>query len=381
LRSGVLRTSTSKTYRHEDDFRKGQLRFRLAATSPGTMTEPLTAVTSEHAPTVRNGTQHPVLALLKTRLESDSRPNYREPGDTARLALVIEGGGMRGVVAAGMVTALHQLGIRKPFDLVVGTSAGALAGAFYLAGQPAMGTSMYYEDLISKDWLDYRRFLWRKPIISLDYLIDTLMTSRKILDCDRVISSDIPLYAVATRTSDWKPAILGGFRSPDELLHALRASARIPIVSGRPVRIDVEEYLDGSVAESIPVDSAVDRLHATHVLVLRTRSVGQLRGRPGLFSKAAVYPVMNMLVDGLGSAYATRAARYKQEVDRLAAMQEGTDSSGWAFTVQLDVEAPGVRQMEQNPAALFAGAAAGAAAVYRALTGQERRFYAGLSVV
>jgi predicted patatin/cPLA2 family phospholipase len=344
------------------------------------MTDPL-AVILEPSGVQPRVEQHPVLALLRHRLTTGSRPNRRESGDTARLALVIEGGGMRGVVSAGMVTALHELGIRDPFDLVVGTSAGALAGAFYLAGQPAMGTSMYYEDLISKDWLDYRRFLWRKPIISLDYLIDTLMTSRKILDCDRVISSDIPLYAVATRTSDWKPAILGGFRSPDELLHALRASARIPIVSGRPVQIDGEEYFDGSVAESIPVDSAMDRLHATHVLVLRTRPVGQLRGQPGLLSKAVVYPVMNMLVDGLGGAYTARAARYKQEVDRLAAMQEGTDSSGWAFTIQLDAQTPGVRQTEQNPAALFAGAAAGAAAVYRTLTGEQRRFYAGLSVV
>jgi predicted patatin/cPLA2 family phospholipase len=343
-------------------------------------TEPLSAI-QESVPAAPAAVEHPVLELLNARLASGSRPAQRAPDDRARLALVIEGGGMRGVVAAGMVTALHQLGIRDPFDFVVGTSAGAMAGAFFLAGQPAMGTSLYYEDLIGKDWLDYRRVLWRKPIISLDYLIDTLMTSRKILDCERVISSDIPLYAVATRTPGFRPVVLGDFGSHEELLHAMRASARIPLVAGGPVEIAGERYLDGSVAESIPVNAAVDELGATHVLALRTRPDGQLRGRPRTFQKVCVYPLMNVLESGLGDAYGRRAALYKEEVERLAVMQAGDDPAASALSIQLPAGAEGVGQIEQNPATLFAAAAAGAASVHLALTGERRRFYARLSIV
>lgn len=344
------------------------------------MAEPLPLTEEPPEAEVVSGS-NPVLDLLERRMATGSRPGCRGSGDAAKLALVIEGGGMRGVISAGMVTALHDLGIRDPFDLVVGTSAGAMAGAFFLAGQPKIGTSLYYEDLIGKDWLDYRRLFRRKPIISLDYLIDTLMTSHKILDCERVITSDIPLFAVATRTSDYRSALLQDFETPDDLLHTLRASARIPIASGAPVEIDGEDYLDGSVAESIPVDTAVDRLGATHVLVLRTRPAGQLRGRPRAVQRALLYPLMNRFVSGLGDAYALRAARYKDEVTRLDGMQAGTDASASAFTIQLDADTPGIRQTEQNPVTLFAGAAAGAAAVHLALTGKRKRFYAGLTSV
>jgi predicted patatin/cPLA2 family phospholipase len=332
-------------------------------------------------PALHRAGDNPVLDLLQRRLASGSRPHARDPGDDARLALVIEGGGMRGVVAAGMVTALQELGIRDQLDLVVGTSAGAMAGAFYLAGQPRMGTSLYYEDLIGRDWLDYRRVLRRRPIISLDYLIDTLMTSRKVLDCERVLGSDIPLYAVATRTGSYESEVLGDFASAEELLHALRASARIPIAAGGPVEVGEARYLDGSVAESIPVDTAVDRLGATHVLALRTRPAGHLRGRASALQRLLVHPLMNLVEPGLGTAYGERPVRYREEVERLEAMQAGRDPSGSAFSIQIPAEAPGIGQIEQDPAALFAGAAAGAAAVYLALTGERKRFYAGLSLV
>ena len=56
---------------------------------------------------------HPVLEALR------SRP------DGARVALVVEGGGMRGAVSAGMVIAIDELGLTGSFDAVYGASAGA----------------------------------------------------------------------------------------------------------------------------------------------------------------------------------------------------------------------------------------------------------------
>ena len=44
---------------------------------------------------------------------------------------------MRGVVSAGMTTAIEQLGLRDAFDEVHGASAGAFNAAFLLAGQAA----------------------------------------------------------------------------------------------------------------------------------------------------------------------------------------------------------------------------------------------------
>ena len=308
-----------------------------------------------------------MLDLIKARSVAGSRPGHRE--EDAKLALVIEGGGMRGVVSGGMVTALDELGLQNAFDFVVGTSAGALAGAFFLAGQTHMGTSIYYEDLIGREWLDYRRALRRTPIVALDYLLDEVMVNRKVLDCGRVLASETPLYVVATRVPEYEPVILGDFETRAKLMTALRASARIPLAAGKPVTFDGGEYIDGSLSQSIPLEAA-QRLGATHMLVLLTRPRGKVRGYPGNLQRRVVFPVMNKLQVGLGDAYALRAERYACELEKLEALQ-AKSAGGGALAIQLPPDAELVRQLEQNPRVLHSGAVAGAAAAFRLLTGEE----------
>ena len=69
---------------------------------------------------------HPVVQVLLDRARSGSKPGART--DPHRVALVIEGGAMRGVVSGGMVTGLEALGLRDAFDAVYGSSAGAFGG-------------------------------------------------------------------------------------------------------------------------------------------------------------------------------------------------------------------------------------------------------------
>ncbi|MEL6377285.1 MAG: patatin-like phospholipase family protein, partial [Pseudomonadota bacterium] len=59
--------------------------------------------------------------------------------DDEHVALVVEGGGMRGVAAGGMVSAIEDLGLTHMFDSVHGSSAGAAAGAFLACGQANFG--------------------------------------------------------------------------------------------------------------------------------------------------------------------------------------------------------------------------------------------------
>jgi predicted acylesterase/phospholipase RssA len=80
---------------------------------------------------------HPVSDVLRERRASGSIPGARE--DEHRVALVLEGGGMRGVVSAGMTAALERLNLTPCFDLVVGASAGAINGAALLGGVATAG--------------------------------------------------------------------------------------------------------------------------------------------------------------------------------------------------------------------------------------------------
>src|ERR1044071_2792696 len=87
---------------------------------------------------------HSVAQLLFARQEAASKPGQRQDGRF--LALVVEGGGMRGVVSAGMVAALEELGFRDCFDAVYGSSAGAISGAYFIAKQARYGTTIFYDN-------------------------------------------------------------------------------------------------------------------------------------------------------------------------------------------------------------------------------------------
>jgi hypothetical protein len=95
-----------------------------------------------------------MIDLLKARAARRSRVPH---GDGARIALAIEGGAMRGVVSAGMVAALEQLGLTDAFDAVYGSSAGAINGAYFLAGQANLGVTIYSEDINNRHFIDLRR--------------------------------------------------------------------------------------------------------------------------------------------------------------------------------------------------------------------------------
>lgn len=85
---------------------------------------------------------HPTIQLILQRWKTASTPGRRDLNDTKRIALCIEGGGMRGCVSAGAVAAINFLGLNDAVDVVYGSSAGAMIGAYFVSRQYA-GLSIY----------------------------------------------------------------------------------------------------------------------------------------------------------------------------------------------------------------------------------------------
>ncbi|MDQ4009312.1 MAG: hypothetical protein M3228_01090 [Actinomycetota bacterium] len=63
---------------------------------------------------------HPVLEAMHARKSRRDRPGDR--GDPHKIGLTIQGGGMRCVVSAAMLTALDDLGFGNVFDAIYGSS-------------------------------------------------------------------------------------------------------------------------------------------------------------------------------------------------------------------------------------------------------------------
>ena len=143
---------------------------------------------------------HPVLDVLREREESGSVPGERH--DPHRVALVIEGGGMRGVVSAGMSAALERLGLTRCFDLVVGSSAGAINGAALLAGVARHGAATYSGPLASRTFVNPARVLRGRPVIDVHYALNYTSADLDAARHERVLENPIAMHCVAVERGD-----------------------------------------------------------------------------------------------------------------------------------------------------------------------------------
>lgn len=287
-----------------------------------------------------------------------------------KLALSIEGGGMRGVISGAMVAALEDLDVPpNTFDCIFGSSAGSIAGAFYIARQARKGTSIYFEDITGPEFFSPWRFILPGAPVQIEYLVKDVLDQIKPLDYERVIKSGL-LRPIATDAQDGARHIFEPAKTRTELEDQFLASARIPLLAGAPYEISSRLFLDASLSEAIPWIAPID-LGYTHVLVLGTRPLGV--GKSVSVTARAVARTMSLFVpEGSRELLRDRPRTSRARASELRdAVLAGTFREAFvsAITPAAGSELPG--QVEQSPEKLIAAATLGYNAVEDAF-GVER---------
>ncbi|RLU99140.1 patatin [Streptomyces griseocarneus] len=261
---------------------------------------------------------HPVLEILRARRDSGSLPGQRADGAT--VALAVEGGGMRGVVSAAMLTQLEDYGFKNAFDVVYGCSSGGINGAYFLAGETWYPLSIYYDDLTTKRFVDFSRALRRRPILNLDYSFDDVMERVKPLNYEAVLRSEIALAVPVTDVDALRTVVLRDFSSKQELKTALRASAWLPIAVPGTVRTpDGRRAIDGGVLTALPFRLAIEE-GCTHVLSLSTRPMRPASSGLSLLHRYT-YLHLERMRRGLGRGYLAAIRRKHRDQDWLRRMR------------------------------------------------------------
>ncbi len=142
--------------------------------------------------------------VLRALLAGGERPASRADGH--RIALVVSGGGMRGAYAGGMVHALADAGLGALLRRGLRQLRGGLHRRRAAAGQrPRVGGTSS-----SRTWRagssSTRAGCPRRPLVSLDHLLDDVLVRSKPLDWDRLRDSPVPLRVVATALDDLSAA-------------------------------------------------------------------------------------------------------------------------------------------------------------------------------
>src|SRR5262245_29844400 len=118
-----------------------------------------------------------VLNLIRERRQ---RKELGEPLDDGhKLALIVEGGAMRGDYTAGAVFALACLNGADVFDVVYAASSGAVNSSYFLSGQARLAVGTYYEDLCGPEFINHFRF-WK--MVDIDFVEKEVFPHRKPLD-------------------------------------------------------------------------------------------------------------------------------------------------------------------------------------------------------
>jgi predicted patatin/cPLA2 family phospholipase len=308
-----------------------------------------------------------VQALLRRRSEG-SRPGSRTDG--RRIALVIEGGGMRGAVSAGMAAAIEQLGLRDAFDEVHGASAGAFNAAFLLAGQASYVVTLYQYGFGDPRFVSFSRAVRGGPAFDMDHVINRVWTFDRPLRFDAVLSSGIDLHCTATDADQAAIVDLTGLRDAEEIRCALRASGRLPWLAGGPVGFRGMRLLDATLAEAIPVHVACAS-NATDVLVLMTRPEGVAHA--GLSRPVAWLTdrYLRALNPALVELRATRSPRYDALTASLAERAADPDCSPAICVIRPGAGSLMVSQLESRALALQTAASHGLRSAWMALAGED----------
>ena len=198
-----------------------------------------------------------VLELLKERKRRETKDDGRKFG------LIIEGGGMRGIIAGGMLVALHESLGAEIFDIVYGTSAGALSGAFFLSGQIPYGIAIYYEDLATEKFINLARI---PPKFDIDYLINIIEYKRK-LDISALKCNATELIIASTDITTGEQHYISS-RDNVSILTAIKASCALPLYYDKPVEIEGKKYIDAATAGLTPIVHKALADGCTDVLIL-----------------------------------------------------------------------------------------------------------------
>lgn len=188
------------------------------------------------------------------------------------VAFVLGGGGLLGAHEVGMLRALAECGVHP--DVIVGTSIGAVNGAFHAADPSPGGVSR-----LSELWAE----LAPAELNALRALrgLTTLARSRTHLqsyaDVRARLAERLPVQRMEELSIPFQCVAASIERAAEHwftdgpLADVLLASCAVPGILP-PVRIDHEHYIDGGIVNSIPVSRAV-RLGASRIFVLQ---VGRL---------------------------------------------------------------------------------------------------------
>ena len=231
-----------------------------------------------------------------------------------KVGLLLEGGAMRGLYTAGVLDILMQNNIS--IDGIMGVSAGALFGMNYKSKQ--IGRILRYNKKYcnNKNYMGMYSWLTTGNIMNEEFCFDKLVNELDPVDFDTFKNSNEEFYAVVTNIESGETEYkkIKDFDTKSNIEY-LRASGSMPYVS-KPVIIENKKYLDGGIADSIPIEKMMS-MGYDKIIVVLTRTNGYRKKKGNSVIPKIVYRKYPKFVDAINNRY----KRYNEQVEKIIELE------------------------------------------------------------
>ena len=252
-----------------------------------------------------------------------------------RTCLVLEGGGLRGIYTAGVLDELQKTNIK--IDAIIGVSMGSLVGINYVSNQP--GRALRYNLKYCKDkrYIGLSSLIKTGNIANKEFAYYDIPNKLDKFDYKSFKNSKIKFYCTVTNLDTGKAEYIE-IEDAKEGVEYLRAGSSMPAVS-KIIELDGNKYLDGGMADSIPVKKAID-LGYDKIIVITTRPINYRKRKSQLKTLARLYRKYPKFIKTINH----RNENYNKTVEEIVKLEK----QGKIMVIRPS-EGIKVKRIEKNP--------------------------------
>ncbi len=177
--------------------------------------------------------------------------------------LIVEGGGMRGAFAGGVLSAMCKYHPAGNFDLVIGVSAGSCSLAYYTIEDERKSISkqtilaIWKNELDGSKFISLLNFLKGKKPLDHKYLIDYLIGEKYKLKAEILHrKTTVPFYVVVSNLQTLLPEYVQARK--ENIMQLLKAATSLPIATKGREWVGQKLYSDGGVMDPIPIKAVLE---------------------------------------------------------------------------------------------------------------------------
>ena len=253
-----------------------------------------------------------------------------------KTGLILEGGAVRGIFTAGVLDRLMENGIYYPY--VCGVSAGGGNAMSYVSRQIGR-TARQINAPKSESYFGFKQFVEVHKIINLDKMAFEYPYKQFPFDFDTYFKSGIDVEYACTCCETGKAEFFSESSDEQKLLTIVKATCSVPMLCD-PVEINGKHYLDGSIADSIPIQHALDT-GCDRVVIVMTK--------PDANVPPTNYAKFRQVISHMYKDYPAFIEACMERVDnynRNIALMDKLQAEGKAFVIRPQI--PTISKFEQD---------------------------------